>query len=294
MDARDIKENPPVVEDGKYLDQIYVLQKQLIDHYVGIEGLPQYPLDVNTKKNQTIIKDFVGRVIEELAEGYESFMLVEQLTHKNRYWISEYNQSEYQQTLNHLQNANEEQADALHFMVELLIFANIQPEDIVDYCRIIIEKHIPITVQHFFDEVDFGNALSVAGTVGSILLYLDNDLSYSVDQMNKVNLFNNLDSDTDTRLMVAGSKYSKEDYYNMKVYMWDVTYHLNIARNYLKNKPWKQSQMMTNELAFQKELTLAFIKLIGYFFNIGLTTEDIYYLYFKKQRVNYFRIHSNY
>ena len=71
MDARDIKEVPPVVEGGKYLEAIYSLQKELIDHYVSIEGLPQYPLDVNTKKNQLLIKDVVGRDLEELAEGYE-------------------------------------------------------------------------------------------------------------------------------------------------------------------------------------------------------------------------------
>lgn len=293
MDARDIKEVPPVVEDGRYLEHIYDLQKELVDHYVGIEGLPQYPLDVNTKKNQTLIKDFVGRVIEELAEGYESFKLVENLTHKNRLWIGEYNESEFQQMLNHLQNANEEQADALHFMVELLIFANIQPEDIVSYCKVLI-KELPKTVLHFFEDTDYNYALAISGQVGSILLRLDNDSAITSDEKNTTYLFSNLDSDTDTRLMRAGSIYSRVDYSNLKLYMWDIVYHLNIARNYLKNKPWKQSQMMTNELAFQRELVLAFIKLIGYYFLLGLTPQDIYYLYFKKQRVNKFRIQSNY
>ena len=61
MDARDITEAVPIVSDGRYLEKIYELQKELIDHYVKIEGLPKYPLDVNTKKSQVIIKDFVGR-----------------------------------------------------------------------------------------------------------------------------------------------------------------------------------------------------------------------------------------
>lgn len=292
MDARDIKEIPPVVEDGRYLEAIYSLQKELIDHYVGIEGLPQYPLDVNTKKNQSLIKDFVGRVIEELAEGYESFKLVENLTHKNLLWVGEFNSSEYKQMLNHLQNANEEQADALHFMVELLIFANIQPEDIVNYCKIQI-NNLPKTVIHFFEDEDLKSALSLSGQLGSILLKLDNDYELP-DEKNYIHLFKHLDSDTDVRLMLAGSVYSRVEYSNLKLFMWDIVYHLNIARNYLKNKPWKQSQMMTNEAAFQEELVKAFIKLIGYFFKLGLTSEDIYYLYFKKQRVNKFRIHSNY
>lgn len=285
MDARDIKETPPVVEEGKYLEQIYSLQKELIDHYVGIEGLPQYPLDVNTKKNQLIIKDFVGRVIEELAEGYESFMLVKDLTEKNQLWFSIQEGKEYKQMLNHLQNANEEQADALHFMVELLIFANIQPEDILAYCK----KISPRLVDELSSS-DGSNILDLVGTLGYSMLLVDNDGYIG----NSTDLLCGIDSDADISLIKGGSKYHQILYLCMKKYMWDIVYHLNIARNYLKNKPWKQSQMMTNELAFQEELVKAFIKLIGYLYTLGLNYQDIYVLYFKKQRVNKFRIQSKY
>lgn len=286
MDARDIKEIPPVVEDGRYLEAIYSLQKELIDHYVGIEGLPQYPLDVNTKKNQLLIKDFVGRVIEELAEGYESFKLVGEITEKNQLWFNGDYNNEYVQMLNHLQNANEEQADALHFMVELLIFANIQPEDIDSYCNKIYDD----LNQHTLTLTT--NTLHKAGMIGYSMLKVDNGSEVTTPVLNLLSL---LDSDKDTSLIKGGSLYSSSSYLEMKSNMWDVVYHLNIARNYLKNKPWKQSQMMTNESAFQEELVKAFIKLIGYFYTLGLNDlEDIYTLYFKKQRVNKFRIHSNY
>lgn len=285
MDARDIKETPPVVEEGKYLEQIYSLQKELIDHYVGIEGLPQYPLDVNTKKNQLIIKDFVGRVIEELAEGYESFMLVKDLTEKNQLWFSIQEGKEYKQMLNHLQNANEEQADALHFMVELLIFANIQPEDILAYCK----KISPRLVDELSSS-EGSNILDLVGIMGYSMLLVDNDGYIG----NSTDLLCGIDSDADISLIKGGRKYHQISYLCMKKYMWDIVYHLNIARNYLKNKPWKQSQMMTNELAFQEELVKAFIKLIGYLYTLGLNYHDIYVLYFKKQRVNKFRIQSKY
>lgn len=286
MDARDIKEIPPVVEDGRYLEAIYSLQKELIDHYVGIEGLPQYPLDVNTKKNQLLIKDFVGRVIEELAEGYESFKLVGEITEKNQLWFNGDYNNEYVQMLNHLQNANEEQADALHFMVELLIFANIQPEDIDSYCNKICDD----LNQHTLTLTT--NTLHKAGMIGYNMLKVDNGSEVTTPVLNLLTL---LDSDKDTSLIKGGSLYSSSSYLEMKSNMWDVVYHLNIARNYLKNKPWKQSQMMTNESAFQEELVKAFIKLIGYFYTLWLNNlEDIYTLYFKKQRVNKFRIHSNY
>ena len=71
MDIRDIKEEV-VYPLGKGLTEMYRLQKVLLDSYIKIEGLPQYPVNVNLKVSQSLIKDFVGRVIEELGEGYES------------------------------------------------------------------------------------------------------------------------------------------------------------------------------------------------------------------------------
>ena len=76
MDSRNIKEPTPQIEDGKHLEKIYDLQKELLDSYIKIEGLPSYPIDVNSKKSQIILKDFTGRVIEELGEGYESMLKV--------------------------------------------------------------------------------------------------------------------------------------------------------------------------------------------------------------------------
>lgn len=53
MDSRDIKEEPSIPKDNKYLESIYEMQKQLLDSYISIEGLPKYPLNVK-HKNQSI------------------------------------------------------------------------------------------------------------------------------------------------------------------------------------------------------------------------------------------------
>lgn len=82
MDSRDIKEEPGIIPDYKYLEEIYQMQKNLLSGYIGIEGLPQYPVDINTKASQTLLKDFTARVIEELSEGYESFENVRPLYSK--------------------------------------------------------------------------------------------------------------------------------------------------------------------------------------------------------------------
>ena len=302
MDSRDIIEEPIKVVGGKYLECMYSLQKELLEQYIKVEGLPQYPIDVNTKKSQIILKDFVGRVIEELAEGYEALILVSKLTEKNKLWKSDYEEEEYTQCLNHLQNAGEEMADAMHFMLELLIYSNIQAKDIGDY----LDNWLK-------DKVSFGvtktlPTLAKAMQVGLSILY--NDPCNMVSEpkaMNKTYLleeFESMDEDSedprlvnkriDTRFHQCGKFYNKLTYLSYKYMMWDVTYHLNIARNFLKNKPWKQSQMMTNEGAYQEEIVKAFILMMGLFLAMGISPENLYFLYFKKNRVNKFRIESKY
>lgn len=302
MDSRDIIEEPIKVVGGKYLECMYSLQKELLEQYIKVEGLPQYPIDVNTKKSQIILKDFVGRVIEELAEGYEALILVSKLTEKNKLWKSDYEEEEYIQCLNHLQNAGEEMADAMHFMLELLIYSNIQAKDIEDY----LDNWLK-------DKVSFGvtktlPTLAKAMQVGLSILY--NDPCNMVSEpkaMNKTYLleeFESMDEDSedprlvnkriDTRFHQCGKFYNKLTYSSYKYMMWDVTYHLNIARNFLKNKPWKQSQMMTNEGAYQEEIVKAFILMMGLFLAMGISPENLYFLYFKKNRVNFFRIQSHY
>lgn len=67
------------------------------------------------------------------------------------------------------------------------------------------------------------------------------------------------------------------------------------AMNRLKNKPWKQTHMVTDQEAFLNCLMPAWL---GYFKVLsekhGLSAKDIFTLYFKKSEVNKFRIKSQY
>ena len=71
MDSRDIKDEPII--DSQFLESMFLMQRDLISNYSRIEGIPLPPIDVNTKKSQTLIKDFSARIVEELSEGFESY-----------------------------------------------------------------------------------------------------------------------------------------------------------------------------------------------------------------------------
>lgn len=67
------------------------------------------------------------------------------------------------------------------------------------------------------------------------------------------------------------------------------------AMNKLKNKPWKQTHMVTDKESFKDQILvpwIGFFRVLGNRF--GLTAKDVFTYYFKKSEVNKFRIGSKY
>ena len=64
--------------------------------------------------------------------------------------------------------------------------------------------------------------------------------------------------------------------------------------NTLKNKPWKQSHISTDKIKFYELLKDSFEYFIYMLKESGFSKEEIYNVYFKKNKVNNFRIRSKY
>jgi len=84
------------------------------------------------------------------------------------------------------------------------------------------------------------------------------------------------------------------DHEHFFLYSYEIIYYLGIACNLLKNKKWKKTQMATDEIAFRKNILLAWDYLMTLFLMFGHTPADIYHIYFRKHQVNQFRQRSNY
>lgn len=69
---------------------------------------------------------------------------------------------------------------------------------------------------------------------------------------------------------------------------------LGMMCNCLKNKPWKQSMMMTDEQAFYGRLREVWGVYVALLVNSGLDADGITDTYLKKSQVNQFRQRSNY
>ena len=69
---------------------------------------------------------------------------------------------------------------------------------------------------------------------------------------------------------------------------------LGMAMNCLKNKPWKQSQMRTDKVAFYNRLENVWLTYMGILAVAELEPKHIVDIYLKKSQVNSFRQRSNY
>lgn len=279
MDIRNIKEPVPQLSDSDILSSMYELGLEQFNGYKEIEKLPVYPLDINNPKSQIILKDFIGRVIEELTEGFESTDAVVDIYQKHGWNNDCLTEEEYTEVLNHLANANEEQADALGFFFTLLIYSNILPEDILAYNN----------AKNLFE-------VMAIGVKELIIKYPD----YHIKKYPILNLEDYV-GDVDQPEWDKLVSYTP-GFHNMsdlsheaeKLYLWEVIYELNKARNFLKCRPWKQTSVMTKEIEFQESLVKSFYLYMGFLALNGFTTHGLFGLFFKKQRLNLWRQQTNY
>lgn len=290
MDIRDIREQAPLVDD-KQLEEIYSLQKNLMEGYIGkIEkDLPMYPIDVNSRKGQAVLKDMSARVIEEIGEGYESTTYALQLLGKYGFNKNIMTEEDHTMLLNHLQNSNEEQADAIAFFVELMLYCNILPEDVYRYVQNVLLKKYQTNKRFYWNleslmEVGLALLQERFGDITSGLYRVIEDEDFETQE----------EADHVFSYIPGYNCISWDSHDNEAKLAWEVTYHLSVARNFLKNKPWKQTGVMTDEKALQEEIVIAFIEYLGYLKYCGFTAQSVYVLRFKKHKVNEFRQKSNY
>lgn len=278
MDIRNIREEVPNIKETGVLPQMYTLGLEQLNGYRQIESLPEYPLDINNPKSQVILKDFIGRVIEELTEGFESTNEVFDLCSKNGWNMEMLNEEEHRSILNSLANANEEQADALGFFFTLLAYSNILPEDILSYNK----------AKDLFE-------VMAIGVKELVIKYSDYHNLLKFDLIRKEDFYEDEGKWEHINSYIPGFHQMNElSHEAEKLYLWEVIYELNKARNFLKCRPWKQTQVMTKEIDFQESLVKAFYLYMGFLAMNGFTPLGLFGLFFKKQRLNRWRQQTNY
>ena len=126
--------------------------------------------------------------------------------------------------------------------------------------------------------------------------YLNHDKEHFYEE-----LIDGLHFATELNLLVGRNSKSFESFDRihplkdtMEKNMWMVVYKYGLLMNMLKNKPWKQSQVRTDEKRFFALLKECYETYIALLKTCGMTPQDIYIYYYKKNKVNQFRQRSKY
>lgn len=107
---------------GDRLSDMFRRQREFMDMLRAHGKLPDYPLDLSTKRDQRHVKNCVWDAVEELAEA------THHLRNKTHYVgdHAEYDRAAYK----------EELMDSFAFFMELLIFSDITEDEMYEeYCR---------------------------------------------------------------------------------------------------------------------------------------------------------------
>lgn len=88
--------------------------------------------------------------------------------------------------------------------------------------------------------------------------------------------------------------YNEDKDKNLGEALIDVVREMGMCCNCLKNKPWKQSSMLTDVEAFNTRLRKVWAHYMTMLSIAGLGSDDIANTYLKKSQVNKFRQRSNY
>lgn len=286
MDIRNIALELSQEAKIKPLEIIFDLGRDQFNKYRLIEGLPDYPFNLNPKKNQYILKDFIGRVVEEITECYESYLEFYNVSSSIGFNLT-YKCSPDIRTklLNSLQNANEEVADAIGFFIPLFLYSNVDNFDIVDYVKLKYSK-LGLVIDN--------NTLNSCMSYGIKLLKESDDNSINTEYRNYY-MFDTHDEPSRYNLITPLFHFVSPDLLQENILQWwQIVYQLNYARNLLKNRPWKVNETMTKEVDFQEALVKAFLMFLGNLAYNGGDPYKVYTLFHHKQALNLWRIKTGY
>lgn len=84
------------------------------------------------------------------------------------------------------------------------------------------------------------------------------------------------------------------DYDVIRTWFWDITYKLTLVSNAMRNKQWKNTEILPDMVKFKELMDKAFYSFFSGFEMIGASEYQVYGWYWRKNQVNQFRIRSNY
>jgi hypothetical protein len=271
----DIQGPIPMILQGNGLELIFQYQKELMQRWVERNRLVNFPVDIDSREGQAVLKDFIGCITEELAETSKVYMEM----------VLSWANQDLTALPAKVQEFNEEVADVTHFMIEVLVLAGLEVEDLDNY------------ITEYLNKEELYDALYLKGDILRTYLGYARQLNIQdglYAREYKMGYKVTADFGTLSTFCKGGRIISPDNYTMIKELMWDTTYYGCMAKNELKNRPWRETVTVTNAEQFYGNLMSSFVFYMRLLDFIGMDADSIWTTYYLKNRVNVLRITQGY
>lgn len=261
------EQNPfDVIAKGKVLEELFKLQEILLVGYIKKEKLPPYPVDLSIKEHQTLIKEMGSRAIEELSEAFEVYVKLFDSIHNNRPIVN----------LKDVVLAGAmEISDVTHFMIELLLYANIDAQAMFMYYEYLLKEGE--LLPSLYDKSN------LTRTVFMFARYRNIKENYTVRDYNvkMITPLYEIKESYENVFNRVHPKYMQD----LQVMLWDFTHSLKKADNQLKNRAWRNAEKQTDIDKYQSQLMEAWIVFTQLLDFIGIEAEVVLYDIYKAKNI---------
>lgn len=243
-----------------------------------VEDFTHYPFDLSQKENQLIIKDFVGRITEELMEAFTPLKFLNILSQEPKF-----DKDTQEAVIQTFYELNEELADVVHFYIEMMILIGLNDDDVIEFFK---SREEETNIKSEFD-IDLTNILYYARTKNILDgRYAGNKIMSSL-RYRLVDKNNNCIIPFDTQ---GGMGITQSNYETSTMIAFDIIYNLNLLRAQLKKKQWRDNEDKVDLASIKSTTLLGFENLMFLFDMIGYNETSIYCCYLKKDIININRI----
>jgi hypothetical protein len=262
MNIKDVSKSAIDVPDSPrdMLREIFLEQQDLMKKYQEIEEMPPWPMDFQHKGSQIWFKNFMWRAHEELAEAEEALTSCDL---KNPALC-----------IDHIIHFYEELSDALHFMIELMIVADVSPY--------MSRTNEDVLSSSFTDDITVCSHTHTLYHMGSAFFTTGPSAFF-----NRSGELREVISNADATIFNQEISIATD-------LCRTVSYLLGLAGNVLKHKQWKQTAVMSDKDAFNNRIKMTLQAFFVILKESGFTPREAFLLYMSKKMVNSWRQNTNY
>jgi hypothetical protein len=258
---------------SKELAIMFNKQREVIELFSSIERLPALPLDIGKADSMSFLRDLLFRANIELSEAYTEYLKLLTMLSSN---------VDREDMIPTLYAFNEELADIAHFLIEAMIYSNIEVDDLENYLDIYLERN------EFKGMSSKGNPLATSLRVAQ---YLNNTIGYP--QILKLPAFNILAGyEEESICLKGGSRITPDRLFIFQDSAWRITHELMSCANHLRSSNWSLSGTQTDFALYHEKLLSVWIEFCRLLVALDIDVVNIYSLYYRKNIINQERAKS--